>query len=59
MGGQKSPAFLLDILEALQGTLPRARRVELQGVGHEAPVDRGAAERVGEELRAFFASPYR
>jgi pimeloyl-ACP methyl ester carboxylesterase len=57
MGGQKSPAFLRDVLDALQGSLPHARRVELQGVGHEAPVDRGAPERVGEELRAFFASP--
>ena len=53
MGGQKSPAFLRDILDALQDTLPHARRVELSDVGHEALIDRAASERVGEELRAF------
>jgi pimeloyl-ACP methyl ester carboxylesterase len=57
MGGQKSPAFLREILEVLEVTLPHARRVEFRGVGHEAPIDRGAPERVAEELRAFFSSP--
>ena len=57
MGGQKSPAFLREILGALEETLPRARRVEFQGVGHEAPIDRGDPERVGEELLAFFTGP--
>jgi len=57
MGGQKSPAFLRDILDALQETLPGARRVELRGVGHEAPIDRAAPVRVAEELRRFFADP--
>jgi pimeloyl-ACP methyl ester carboxylesterase len=57
IGGQKSPAFLRGILDALQETLPGARRVELRGVGHEAPIDRAAPERVAEDLRAFFADP--
>jgi pimeloyl-ACP methyl ester carboxylesterase len=57
MGGQKSPAFLREILDALEETLPRSRRVEFRGVGHGAPMDRGASERVGKELRAFFAGP--
>jgi pimeloyl-ACP methyl ester carboxylesterase len=57
MGGQKSPAFLREILGTLEETLPRSRRVEFRGVGHEAPLDRGDPERVGEELRAFFAGP--
>ena len=56
MGGQKSPAFLREILDALQETLPHAKRIEFRGVGHGAPVDRAAPERVGEELRAFFAA---
>ena len=55
MGGQKSPAFLREILDALQQTLPHAQRIEFRGVGHGAPADRAAPERVGEELRAFFA----
>lgn len=57
MGGQKSPAFLREILDALEETLPHARRVELPGVGHEAPIDRGDPERVGEELQTFFSGP--
>ena len=55
MGGRRSPAFLHEILDALEGTFPRVHRVEFKGVGHEAPHDRGSPERVGEELRAFFA----
>jgi pimeloyl-ACP methyl ester carboxylesterase len=54
MGGQKSPAFLREILDSLEETLPRSRRVEFPGVGHGAPVNRGTSERVGAELRTFF-----
>lgn len=57
MGGQKSPAFLRGILDALEETLPRCRRVEFRGVGHSAPQDGAAPERVGEGLRAFFSGP--
>jgi pimeloyl-ACP methyl ester carboxylesterase len=57
MGGQKSPAFLREILDALEETLPLVRRVEFRGVGHVAPIDRDDPERVGEELRRFFSDP--
>lgn len=57
MGGQKSPAFLGGILDSLEKTLPRVRRVELPGVGHGAPTESGNPERVGEELRVFFSGP--
>jgi pimeloyl-ACP methyl ester carboxylesterase len=55
MGGQKSPAFLRGILDALEETLPRAKRVEFRGAGHAAPEDRGDPDPVAEELRVFFA----
>jgi pimeloyl-ACP methyl ester carboxylesterase len=57
MGGQKSPAFLREVLDALEETLPRCRRVEFMGVGHSAPQDRAAPERVGAQLRKFFSDP--
>jgi pimeloyl-ACP methyl ester carboxylesterase len=57
MGGQRSPEFLREILDALEGTLARVKRVEFEGAGHEAPHDRGSPDRVGDELRAFFAGP--
>jgi hypothetical protein len=47
---------LREILDALEETLPRSRRVEFRDVGHGAPIDRGTSERVGKELRAFFRS---
>ncbi len=57
MGGRKSPTFLREILDALDGTLPRSKRVEFQGVGHGGPTDRGDPEQVGEQLRRFFSTP--
>ena len=58
LGGSKSPRYLKAGLEALQRTLPHARRVEFPGVGHEASGNtdrRGRPERVAQELRRFFA----
>lgn len=54
LGGSKSPSVLKQALDALGETLPRAKRVELQGVGHQAPTDRGQPERIVPHLRRFF-----
>ncbi|TDC06356.1 hypothetical protein E1267_16500 [Nonomuraea longispora] len=56
LGGGKSPAYLRTALDALQRVLPRARRVEMAGLGHSATANtarRGRPERVAPEIRAF------
>ena len=61
--GSKSAAYLRDSVEALEGVLPDADRVELDGLDHAASgnttdpmTGRGAdPERVARELRRFFA----
>ncbi|NBE92751.1 alpha/beta hydrolase [Nonomuraea sp. KC401] len=58
LGGGKSPAYLRTALDALQRVLPRARRVEMAGLGHSATANtarRGRPERVAPEIRAFLA----
>jgi pimeloyl-ACP methyl ester carboxylesterase len=58
MGGSSSPRFLSSGLDELQRLLPSARRVELSGVGHDAPWDedlRGHPRQVADALRTFFA----
>jgi pimeloyl-ACP methyl ester carboxylesterase len=55
LGGDKSPAFLHDALDALQETLPHVERVEYAGLGHDGP-DETAPERIGKELRGFFST---
>jgi pimeloyl-ACP methyl ester carboxylesterase len=58
LGGSASPRFLSSGLDELQRLLPSARRVELPGVGHDAPWDedlRGHPRLVEEALRTFFA----
>jgi len=52
--GGKSPAFLSRAADLLQGALPDARRVVIDGVSHNAP-DQQAPARVAEQLAAFFA----
>ena len=57
LGGSKSPAYLKVALDALERLLPRVRRVELAGLGHDASWNadrRGRPEPVARELRAFF-----
>ena len=54
LGGSKSHSVLKLALDALSDTLPHAKRVELQGVGHQAPTDRGRPERIVPYLRRFF-----
>ncbi|GAA3650271.1 alpha/beta hydrolase [Nonomuraea antimicrobica] len=56
MDGERTPPPIHRALDALQATLPRAERVVLDGVGHEAPLDgRGSPGRVAAELRRFFS----
>lgn len=55
IGGSQSAAYLKKALDALNTTLPSARRVELTGVGHLAPDNSGTPERVAQELRRFFS----
>jgi pimeloyl-ACP methyl ester carboxylesterase len=60
LGGSRSPAFLKDSLNALERALPRSRRVELEGLGHEGPWNDDARPRggrprvVADALRSFF-----
>ncbi|MEW9553058.1 alpha/beta fold hydrolase [Nonomuraea sp. NPDC050783] len=55
MEGAGTPPPLRRALDALQATLPHARRITFPGVGHEAPVGRrGAPGRVADTLRMFF-----
>jgi pimeloyl-ACP methyl ester carboxylesterase len=57
LGGSKSPAYLKAAVDALEKVLPRVRRVEFPGLGHEASGNRdrgGQPERVAPELRRFF-----
>jgi pimeloyl-ACP methyl ester carboxylesterase len=58
LGGATSRPYLKRALDDLERALPRARRVELRGVGHEASwnADRGGNPAlVAAELRRFFA----
>ncbi|MEO3885279.1 alpha/beta hydrolase [Nonomuraea sp. B5E05] len=58
LGGSRSPAYLRTALDALERVLPRARRVEMAGLGHSATCNaarRGRPERVAAEIREFLA----
>jgi pimeloyl-ACP methyl ester carboxylesterase len=55
MGGSKSPPYLRLALDELCAILPRARRVQFRGLGHQAPDDSEQPARVAAELRDFFA----
>ncbi len=58
LGGAKSPAFLRDILDALNHTLPHVKRVEYPDLAHSAPnpsrPTQQGPERIAGDLRAFF-----
>src|SRR5690606_15603748 len=59
LGGAKSPAYQKAALSALERVLPHATRVELPGVGHEAPWNAGrggSPERVAAAMRRFFTA---
>lgn len=58
LGGSKSPAYLKTALDALARVLPRARRIEFPGLGHDASWNAekgGHPQSVAQELRTFFA----
>jgi pimeloyl-ACP methyl ester carboxylesterase len=54
LGGSRSVSYLPAALDALQSVLPRAKRVELPGVGHLAADNGGQPKQVANELRRFF-----
>lgn len=57
LGGTKSPDYLTAALDELEARLPNRRRVTFDGIGHTAPADDGAPERVAAELAKFFRAP--
>jgi hypothetical protein len=59
LGGSRSPAYLRDALASLEPILPRATRVELDGLDHAASWNRdrgGDPDAVGQALRTFFGA---
>jgi pimeloyl-ACP methyl ester carboxylesterase len=56
LGGQRSVPYLRATLDHLQATIPQARRIELEGVGHIAADNRVAPKAVAAVLRTFFAA---
>ncbi|WP_170223720.1 alpha/beta fold hydrolase [Nonomuraea turkmeniaca] len=60
LGGTKSPAHLKAVLTALEGVLPRTRRVDMAGLDHSATSNaamRGKPEQVAAEIRRFITNP--
>jgi pimeloyl-ACP methyl ester carboxylesterase len=60
LGGDRSPAFLTEVLDRLEPLLPRVRRVVLPGLGHDGSFDseqRGKPADVARALRPFFGAP--
>lgn len=55
LGGEKSPKFLRDILDALDATVPHAQKVIFARLNHDGPTEK-APETVGATLRTFFQS---
>ena len=59
LGGAKSPAFLRDILDALNHTLPHVKRIGYPELDHSAPnqsrPNQKGPERIVGDLRAFFS----
>jgi pimeloyl-ACP methyl ester carboxylesterase len=55
LGGEKSPAYLRDVLTALNQTLPHVKRIHYPGLDHSGP-NVTAPERVASDLRAFFSA---
>ena len=54
LGGSKSRRFLRLALDALEGVIPSARRVEFEGLDHLGPDNSGKPGVVASELRRFF-----
>lgn len=54
LGGEKSQAFLKDVLDKLSSELPQAQRITFQKVGHIAADNSERPELVADALRKFF-----
>lgn len=54
IGGNKSPSFLKNTLDALEEVLSNVKRVELQGLSHSGPLVTGDPRMVAQELKHFF-----
>jgi pimeloyl-ACP methyl ester carboxylesterase len=55
LGGSRSQSFLRDALDNLAAALPRAQRIEFNGLDHLGADNSGKPETVASELRQFFA----
>ncbi|MEV4398168.1 alpha/beta hydrolase [Nonomuraea sp. NPDC049607] len=55
LGGTKSADYLRLALRKLSETLPRARHIDLPGIGHSGPEDDGSPLVVAQALRDFFS----
>ncbi|MCK9868616.1 alpha/beta hydrolase [Nocardiopsis dassonvillei] len=56
LGGSRSARYLKNALDALESAVPRARRVELRGLGHLAADNGGRPDRVARALVDFFGT---
>ena len=56
ISGTRSPRFLSQAVRKLKSTLPRARLVELEGLGHDGPWNSGKPEVVAAALKEFFGA---
>jgi pimeloyl-ACP methyl ester carboxylesterase len=54
LGGTKSSAYLVRVLDALEEMVPHATRSRLEGVGHLAADNDGRPGIVADQLRRFF-----
>lgn len=54
LGGSRSAGYFKDALDALHAAIPRARKVELPGLGHLAADNGGRPDRVAKALADFF-----
>ena len=54
LGGSKSPQYLKNAVDALEGVLPHPQRVDFQGGDHLTADNTGKPELVAQELRWFF-----
>lgn len=53
LGGSKSPTFLKHSLDKLNNVLTCAKRIELRGLGHTAPIENNQPEQIARELQKF------
>ncbi|MCW3083481.1 MAG: alpha/beta hydrolase [Bacteroidetes bacterium] len=54
LGGAKSQAYFIPVLEQLQRKIPNARRMAFEKLGHLGADNSGTPEKVANELQKFF-----